>query len=86
MEIIWGSELSKKVKENLSEKVKELKKAGKRVAMLAVILVGDDPSSQSYVKSKANACYEVGMDNETIRMQSDTTMEQLIAKIEELNS
>lgn len=85
MEIIWGSELSKIVKENLSEKVKELKKAGKRVPMLAVILVGDDPASQSYVKSKANACYEVGMDNETIRMQSDTTMEQLIAKIEELN-
>ena len=85
MEIIWGSELSKQVKEELALKVQTIKDAGKRAPLLAVILVGEDPASQSYVKSKANACYEVGMENVTIHMAADIQMEELISKIEELN-
>lgn len=85
MELIWGSELSEKIREGLSKKINVLKEKGMRAPHLAVILVGDDPASQSYVKSKANACLSVGMENDTIHMPKETTMEELIAKIETLN-
>ncbi len=85
MEIIYGSELSKKIKENLKQEIEDLNQKGKRLPVLTVILVGDNPASQSYVKSKANACASVGMENRTICMPGSTTQQQLLDEVKRQN-
>ena len=85
MEIIYGSELSKKIKAELKQKIKKLQKEGKRLPVLSVILVGDNPASQSYVKSKANACASIGMENRTICMPGSTTQQELLEEVQRQN-
>lgn len=85
MEIIYGSELSKKIKENLKQEIEDLNQKGKRLPVLSVVLVGDNPASQSYVKSKANACASVGMENRTICMPGSTTQQQLLEEVKRQN-
>ena len=51
MELIWGNVLADEVKADIRQKVEAIKKAGERLPVLAVVLVGDNPASQSYVKS-----------------------------------
>lgn len=86
MKIIWGNELAEEVKSDIRSKVDALKEQGKRLPVLAVVLVGDNPASQSYVRSKANACVSVGMENKTIVMDGNTTQEELLAKVKQLNA
>lgn len=86
MKIIWGNELAEEVKGDIRNQVDAIKEQGKRLPVLAVVLVGDNPASQSYVRSKANACISVGMENKTIVMDGDTTQEELLAKVKELNA
>ena len=85
MEIIYGSELSQKIKAELKQEIKKLQKEGKRLPVLSVILVGDDPASQSYVKSKANACASIGMENRTICMPGSTTQQELLEEVQRQN-
>ncbi|MFM0218025.1 tetrahydrofolate dehydrogenase/cyclohydrolase catalytic domain-containing protein [Paraburkholderia caledonica] len=59
---------------------------GGRTPILATILVGDDPSSATYVKMKGNACRRIGMDSRTIVLPQATTTEELLEKIDELNA
>lgn len=54
--------------------------------ILATILVGSDPASATYVKMKGNACRRVGMESLSVAMPEETTTEQLLAKIDELNA
>ena len=82
--IIYGSELSKKIKGEVSKEVEAIKASGKRLPKLVVILVGHDVGSQSYVKGKENDCIEVGFINETLRYD-DISEEDLLLKVEELN-
>lgn len=84
-EIIYGSELSKKIKAKIKEKVDALEMQGKRKPTLAVVLVGDNPASLSYVKGKDKACHEVGFGSKMITMKQETTEDELRAVIEELN-
>jgi len=84
-EIIYGSELSKKIKAKIKEKVDALEMQGKRKPTLAVVLVGDNPASLSYVKGKDKACHEVGFGSKMIIMKQETTEDELRAVIEELN-
>lgn len=86
MEIIWGNQLAEEVKADLRQKVDTLKEQGKRLPVLAVVLVGDNPASQSYVRSKANACISVGMENKTIVLDGDISQEALLEKVKELNA
>lgn len=86
MEIIWGNQLAEEVKADLRQKVDALKEQGKRLPVLAVVLVGDNPASQSYVRSKANACISVGMENKTIVLDGDISQEALLEKVKELNA
>lgn len=86
MEIIWGNQLAEEVKADLRQKVDALKEQGKRLPVLAVVLVGDNPASQSYVRSKANACISVGMENKTIVLDRDISQEALLEKVKELNA
>jgi methylenetetrahydrofolate dehydrogenase (NADP+)/methenyltetrahydrofolate cyclohydrolase len=60
--------------------------SGGRSPSLATILVGADPASATYVRMKQNACKRVGMDSITVELGQETTTEELLAKITELNN
>lgn len=83
-EIISGKELAKEKREQMKRETVQLKEKG-IVPGLAVILVGDDPASQSYVRSKQKACKEIGIHSELDHLPVTTTEEQLLQKIEKLN-
>ncbi len=84
--IISGKDLAKEKKEALKLKIiDETKKYG-RAPHLVVILVGDDPASQSYVKGKEKASIEVGIKNTTILKPSTISEEELLTIIDELNN
>jgi len=83
--IMDGKALGLKIREKVKEKTAELKIKG-ITPCLAVILVGDDPASLSYVKSKEKALNEAGMESKDIRLPRDTSEEQLLSLIEELNN
>lgn len=84
-EIIYGSELSKKIKGQIKEKVEQIVSSGKRRPTLAVVLVGDNPASLSYVRGKDKACHEVGFGSKMITLKEETTQEELKEVISELN-
>lgn len=84
--ILDGKGLSKNIENDLSVRVSRLKEITGRTPILATILVGDDPASATYVRMKGNACKRVGMDSIRVQMSADTTTEQLLAKIDELNT
>ncbi|MBR4359487.1 MAG: bifunctional methylenetetrahydrofolate dehydrogenase/methenyltetrahydrofolate cyclohydrolase FolD [Clostridia bacterium] len=79
-----GKILSAERMAQLRQRVDALKAAGKPVG-LAVILVGDDPASQVYVRNKGKACEELGIESETLRLPADTAQADLEALIERLN-
>lgn len=84
--VLDGKALAKKTEEELSARVDTLKtKSSGQTPILATILVGDDPASATYVKMKGNACERIGMDSQKVELPSETTTEQLLAKIQELN-
>ena len=83
--IISGKELSDELRAEMVERVKVIKDIYDLVPHLAVIIVGDNPASQSYVKGKSKACDEVGITNTTIQLPSDVTQEDLLNTIDELN-
>ena len=85
MEIIYGSELSLKIKAEIKEQVDALKAQGKRTPVLSVILVGDNPASQSYVRGKEKACISVGMENRTIVLDGNISQEELVKIVHEQN-
>jgi len=84
--IISGKELSLKIKEQLKVQVTELEKKYGRAPHLVVILVGEDPASQSYVRGKAKASEEVGIKNTTILKDASITQEDLLDIIAKLNA
>ena len=84
-EIIYGSELSKKIKAGMKEKVEQIVSQGKRTPTLAVVLVGDNPASLSYVKGKDKACHEVGFGSKMITLKEETTEAELKEVIDSLN-
>jgi len=85
--ILDGKSLAAKTEAELSQRVAALKAANNGQApILATILVGGDPASATYVKMKQNACKRVGMESIAVEMADDTSTEQLLAKIEELNN
>ena len=77
MEIIDGKALAQNVRENLKAEVEELKKDG-IIPKFAVILIGNDKASLTYVKSKNKACKELGIEYEEILLGEETTMEELL--------
>lgn len=84
-EIISGKELSKEKREEVRIKVEELKATYKAVPHLAVVLVGEDPASQSYVKAKHRACEKAGMKSTVIIKPESITEEEVLAIVNELN-
>ena len=82
--IISGPEVSSEIYGELRERIEKLKSEG-TVPGLAVVLVGDDPASQVYVRNKGRKCEELGMHSETIVLPAETTEEELLARIDGLN-
>lgn len=85
-EIIDGKFVSSEVRKNISSEVKEFINATNVTPGLAVILVGNNPASAVYVRNKHKACLDVGMNSYEITMDEKTTEDELLAKIDELNS
>ena len=86
MIIIDGKEFSKKILEEISNEQKEIvERKNVRLAGLAVIIVGENPASQVYVRNKTRACEKVGFYSETIKLEENISEDDLIKKIEELN-
>ncbi len=84
MEIIDGKSLAKSVRENLKTEVETLKQKG-IIPKFAVILIGNDKASLTYVKSKNKACRELGIEYEEIILEETTQMQELLQIIDNLN-
>ena len=85
-EIIDGKLVSTSIREKIKSDVQDLYNNCNITPGLAVILVGDNPASQVYVRNKHKACCEVGIRSIEICMDNHTTEEELLTKIEELNN
>ena len=85
MTIIDGKLISQQIKDELKEKTALLKEKGVEVT-LAVILVGEDPASQVYVRNKKKACEYIGYRSLSYELPASTTQEELLKLIDELNN
>ena len=84
-QIIDGKAVSQFVKDEVKKEVAQLNENGVTVG-LAVIIVGNDPASRTYVNNKKKACEATGIISEEYALPEDTTMEELLALIRELNA
>lgn len=83
-QIIDGKEIAKRKKQEISVEVEELKKSGVTPG-LAVILVGNNQASQTYVRSKQKTCKDLGMHSVLIEYNESVSEEELLSKIGQLN-
>ncbi|MFC4320510.1 bifunctional 5,10-methylenetetrahydrofolate dehydrogenase/5,10-methenyltetrahydrofolate cyclohydrolase [Litchfieldia salsa] len=83
--LLDGSKVAGEIKDQLQVRVNQLKENG-ITPCLATILVGDDPSSATYVKMKGNACKRIGMISKRIDLPKETTTQELLDVIVELNN
>jgi len=81
-----GKSLSQSTEQKLAERVLTIKNQKGFVPILATILVGSDPASGTYVKMKGNACERIGMKSLKVELDENTTTDELLLKIDELNS
>ena len=83
--IMSGKEMSAALMEEQKAQVAEMKRQGLQPG-LAVVLVGEDPASQIYVRNKGQACEDAGIYSRTIRLDNSVTEEKLLSTIDELNA
>ncbi len=84
--IIDGKAVSQQTREKIAVETKELKEKTGITPGLAVVIVGDDPASRVYVNNKKKACAEVGFYSEEHALPAETTQEELVKLVKELNS
>lgn len=83
--ILDGKTLSKQLEQELTERVSRLVGDREQPPVLATILVGDNPASATYVRMKGNACRRVGLESLQVNLPGDSTTDEVIGKIRELN-
>ena len=83
--IINGKEISAQIRAEISQKVKEYNAKTGKLPGLAVVIVGENPASQVYVRNKKKACEQVGFNSWVYEMPENTTQEELNALIDKLN-
>ncbi|MCI8965729.1 MAG: bifunctional methylenetetrahydrofolate dehydrogenase/methenyltetrahydrofolate cyclohydrolase FolD [Clostridia bacterium] len=83
--ILDGKEVAKKVKLELKEEVEKLKLEKTIIPKLAVIMVGNNPASQIYIRNKSKVCEEIGIEFEEYLLDETTTQEELLSLIDKLN-
>ncbi len=85
-QIIDGKAISKQVREEIAVETLAFKEKYGCAPGLAVVIVGNDPASQVYVRNKKRGCEEVGFYSESYELPEETTQEELIALVEKLNN
>ena len=83
-QVLNGAAVAEKIKQGVAARVRELEPRGIKPGLAAVI-VGDDPGSKVYVGSKVKTCQTLGLHSEKYELSADTTTEQLLALVEQLN-
>jgi methylenetetrahydrofolate dehydrogenase (NADP+)/methenyltetrahydrofolate cyclohydrolase len=86
MILIDGKKTAQDIRDELKIEIDKLKAAGKVIPGLVAILVGDDPASEMYVKSKSKACDEIGMKTVTEKLTADTSEKELLDLINQYNN
>ncbi len=86
MQIIDGKSLSNTIKDEITGIVDNIKDANLKVPHLAAILVGDDPASQSYVRSKTKSCEKVGFGSTLVKLNDNISEVDLLAEVHKLNN
>jgi methylenetetrahydrofolate dehydrogenase (NADP+)/methenyltetrahydrofolate cyclohydrolase len=84
-QILDGKAIAAELREQIRERVEARLAAGHRPPGLVVILVGENPASQVYVRNKQNACQQVGFRSELMQLPASTSQDQLVELIDELN-
>lgn len=84
--IIYGSDLSREMRETMKEQIERIRNTGRRVPCLAVVLAGDDPASLSYVKGKEKACANVGIHSIMRKLPEDVSQEELEWNLHDLSN
>ena len=84
--IINGKEISAQIRAEISQKVKEYNAKTGKLPGLAVVIVGENPASQVYVRNKKKACEQVGFNSWVYEMPENTTQEELNALVDKLNN
>jgi methylenetetrahydrofolate dehydrogenase (NADP+)/methenyltetrahydrofolate cyclohydrolase len=83
--ILDGAPIADAIRAEVAEAVQRHRVAGRQPG-LAVVIVGENPASQLYVKAKGKACAEAGMHSETVRLPEQTTEAELLATVDRLNA
>lgn len=82
--IISGTQISKDIRQDIQQEVEKMKAQGAQPG-LAVVLVGEDPASQVYVRNKEKACHDLGYYSEVHRLSAETSQDELLALVDKLN-
>ena len=83
--LIDGKKIAAELRQEIKLEISQLKNKYKKVPGLTVILVGDLPASQIYVRNKEKSAIEVGLKSEIIKYPKSVTEEEILNKVEELN-
>ena len=83
--ILDGKQIAQTIRAELREEVQALKAHGLRAPKLAVVIVGHNPASETYVANKIKACAEVGIEAERVALEADITEQELLAQVNRLN-
>ena len=85
MILLDGKKTSQDIKEEIAVEVQKRKEKGLKIPHLAAVIVGNDGASMTYVNSKVKSCQQIGFNSTLIELPEETTEEQLLHEIEELN-
>ncbi|WP_289039047.1 bifunctional methylenetetrahydrofolate dehydrogenase/methenyltetrahydrofolate cyclohydrolase FolD [uncultured Zobellia sp.] len=86
MTLLDGKKVSNEIKDEITLEVAKMKERGEKVPHLAAVLVGNDGASLTYVGSKVRSCKKIGFESTLIHLPSETTEEELLNKVHELNA
>ncbi|MCP5042055.1 MAG: bifunctional methylenetetrahydrofolate dehydrogenase/methenyltetrahydrofolate cyclohydrolase FolD [bacterium] len=83
--VVNGLELANELRDEMAKEIAGIVEAGGRPPCLAVVLVGDDPASRSYIKGKQRACGRIGMDSREFLLPENTSQDNLLGLVKDLN-
>ena len=84
--ILDGKKIAAEIRGELKQQIAELLAQGKRAPKLAIVIVGHNPASETYVTNKMKACAEVGIEAQKIALEADITEQALLQQVQRLNN